>query len=323
MNLKNNTHVKNLIVVAMCCFGISLTTVSAITDAVSADAKMAPAEAKTAATTVQSTAIPAFDEKLQTLSASVNGRLSAIEVSINRSDERAAEDRKLTRWVALATVVVSAFFSLAAQWLLMVHQRSLNREQAQAEVSNSYVEWQLKQLSKLYGPLRALLGQSNAMYRQMNRVLAAAEPNMFRLRTEEGVDFDNEVFEILVDGYWCRFRTVKHLVDVYNRGYGVEPYFDDVVKVGARIADLIRDKAGYAQPSDQQLIDVMGSYLAHYAVLSRLHQQAKDGGSPKPNKADEQATFPIAIQKLVNDGFTTLNMEVMDWKSNGQKSVKA
>lgn len=320
MDPQKDINVKNLLIVtAVCCFAVSLATASAETKTVSADAKVAAA----ATTTVPSTVSPAFEEKLQTLSASVNGRLNAIEGSIIRSTERAAEDRNLTRWIALATVVVSAIFSLAAQWLLMLHQRSLNREQAQAVVSNSYVEWQLKQLSELYGPLRALLGQSNAMYRQMNRVLAAAEPNLFRLRKEEGGDFDNEVFEILVDGHWCRFRTVKHLVEVYNKGYGVEPYFDDVVKVGARIADLIRDKAGYAQPSDQQLIDVMGSYLAHYAVLSRLYQQAKDGESPRSNKADEQATFPIAIQKLVNDGFATLNVEVMDWKSNGRKSAKA
>ncbi len=264
-----------------------------------------------------------FDEKLATLSASVDSRLTAIDSSIVRAGERAVEDRSLARSYALATVVISALFALAAQWLLMRHQRSLDREKARAEVANSYIEWQLKQLCELYGPLRALLGQSNAMYRQMNRALAAARADLFRLRTASGEDFDNEAFEILIDGQWTQFRTVKHIGEVYNKGYGVEPYFDDVVDVGARMAKLLRGKAGYAQPSDQKLIDVMGSYLAHYAVLSRLHQRAKAGQPVQCNQADEQAVFPIVIQKLVNDGFTTINAEVMAWKSNGRNSARA
>jgi hypothetical protein len=312
MKSNNGMNVQTfLIVCAACCFGISPATAS----------KVVKTGAETS--TVQSADLTQFNEKLQTLSTSVNSRLSGIEVSITGMGERAVEDRSLTRSYALATVVISALFALTTQGLLMRHQRFLDREKAQAEVSNSYVEWQLKQLCELYGPLRAMLGQSNAMYRQMNRVLAAAKSDMFRLRKEEGGDFDNDVFEIFVDGQWTRFRTVKHIGEVYNKGYDVEPYFDDVVKVGARMADLIRDKAGYAQPSDQKLIEVMGLYLAHYAVLERLHLQAKDGQSLVCNKADEQATFPVSIQKLVNDGFTTLNREIMDWKGSGRMSSKA
>lgn len=275
-----------------------------------------------AISSVLSKALQSSEEKIQASLASVNERLNTLEVSITKASERANNDRGRAAWFALATVAISGILSLLAQWLLMRHQRSMNQEQSQAEVSNSYVEWQLKQLSELYGPLRALLGQSNAMYRQMNRALAAAAPKMFKLRKEEGADFDNEVFEIFHDGQWTRFRTVKHLGEVYNKEYGVEPYFDDVVDVGARMANLIRDKAGYVQPSDKELIEVMGSYLAHYSVFSRLHKRAKDGEPLKGNKADETAAFPIAIQKLVNDGFEAINEEVMDWKSNGRKSAR-
>lgn len=272
---------------------------------------------------VQTIVLQPLDEKLQDALINVNGRLSAVEGAITKAAEQAVNDRTRTSWFAFWTVIASGilsfFGSLVVQSVVMRHQRGINRDQAQAEVSNSYVEWQLKQLSELYGPLRALLGQSNAMYRQMNRALAAAAPDMFRLRQEAGADFDNEVFEILKNGEWTRFRTVKNLDDVYGRGYGVEPYFDDVVEVGARMASLIRDKAGYVQPSDRNLIEVMGSYLAHYAVLSRLHKRAKDGEPLQINIADEKATFPISIQKLVNDGYDTINDEVMNWQSNGRK----
>jgi hypothetical protein len=111
---------------------------------------------------------------------------------------------------------------------------------------------------------------------------------------------------------------VKHLGDVYNNGCGVEPYFDDVVAVGSRMAGLIRDKAGYARPDDRDIVEVMGSYLAHFAVLSRLHQRAKDGQPIFTNKADEEATFPIEIQGVVNRGFDAINREIMEWRNRGR-----
>lgn len=271
---------------------------------------------------VQTITLRLMDEKLQDAMATLSGRLGSVEGAIAKASERADNDRIRTSWFAFFTVIASGILGglggLMIQSLVMRHQRQINRENAQAEVSNSYIEWQLKQLSELYGPLRALLGQSNAMYRQMNRALEAAAVDKFRMKQENGADFDDKVFEIFKNDQWVRFRTVQHLGDVYGKNYGVEPYFDDVVEVGARMAELIREKAGYVQPVDKSLIEVMGSYLAHYAVLSRLHRRAKEGESLQINIADEQATFPVAIRELVNKGFDSINKEILAWKKHGQ-----
>lgn len=271
--------------------------------------------------------LPPSDEKLRDVFASVNGRLSAVEGAITKASERAENDHIRTSWFAFLTVIASGilgtFGGLLVQSFVMRQQRKINMEQTQAEVSNSYVEWQLKQLSELYGPLRALLGQSSAMYRQMNRVLEATAPAMFRFKQEVGSNIDNEVLEIYQNDQWTRFKTVIHLGEVYGKNFGVEPYFDDVVDVGARVASLVRKKAGYAQPNDIRLIEVMGSYLAHYAVLSRLHKRAKDGEPLQINIADEKATFPISFQELVNEGFDNINKEVLNWKRNGRESSPA
>jgi hypothetical protein len=132
------------------------------------------------------------DEKLRADLVSATAKLSSLEGVISKSGERADRAAERSFWIALAAIGAS----LLAQLLLMWHQRVMNRDQAQAEVSNAYVEWQLKQLSELYGPLRALLGQSNAMYRQMNRALAAARPDVFRMIKVKGADFDDEEFQI-------------------------------------------------------------------------------------------------------------------------------
>ncbi|MNP35176.1 hypothetical protein D3C76_1284980 [compost metagenome] len=196
--------------------------------------------------------------------------------------------------------------------LLMRHQRKINRADAEAKVANTYVEWQLRQLSELYAPLRALLGQSNVLYRQMNEALVEAAPNRFRLVV--GGDFDGKVFEIRNGDQWVRFRTVEHIAEVYNQGYGVEPYFNDVVDVGQRLVDLIQDKAGYARQEDGQLVLVMGQYLAHFFVLKRLLERVKAKKSPHESSVDKLATFPAEIQALVNAGFLEINKQVIEWR---------
>lgn len=255
------------------------------------------------------------NEKIRSdLVASVT-RLNNLEGSIGKASDRAESASIRSSWFALATVLVSIFASLVGQYLLIRHQRRLNRDQVRAKVSNSYIEWQLKQLSELYGPLRALLGQSIAIYRQMNMVLIAADEKKFRLEPKPGADFDDDEFQIFLNGKWERFRTVEHLPLVYKQKYGVEPYFDDVVKAGAAIADMIRKSAGYVRQEDRALIKVMGTYLAHYGVLCRLHQRAEKGEEVRPTAADIKASFPVVIHDLVDDGFNAINDQIKDWKN--------
>lgn len=260
---------------------------------------------------------PTLPEELRSQIAVVMGRLASVESTIEKSSERADNVALRSSLFSLATVLVGALLAGGASWgtqaLLMSHQRKSSRADAEAKVANSYVEWQLKQLSELYAPLRALLGQSNVLYRQMNRALVAADATRFRL--VPGSDFDDQTFEIRLGDQWVRFRTVKHLGEVYNKQYGVEPYFNDVVDVGSRIVSVIEEKAGYARQEDDRLVIVMGEYLAHYLVLKRLLARAKAGETLHENAADEHATFPTDIQKLVNDGFREINKQVIEWRS--------
>lgn len=262
--------------------------------------------------------IQSVDEKLRSELAATATRLASVEASITKSSDRAAQVALQTSWFSFGTVLgtalLTATLSLLAQMLLMRHQRKINRTDSEAKVANTYVEWQLKQLSELYGPIRALLGQSNVLYRQMNKALVSADSDRFRL--VDGDDFDNLVFEIRQGQEWTRFRTVKHLAEVYNKGYGVEPYFDDVVDVGSRLVEVIREKAGFARSEDDELVHVMGEYLAHFLVLQRLHKKAAFDLVPLHlDAADEQATFPTRIQKLVDDGFNGINQQVIEWRN--------
>jgi SAM-dependent methyltransferase len=256
------------------------------------------------------------DEPLRLELANATAKLASLESSIAKAGDKADQVASRTSMYSLLTVLgtalLTAALSLVAQWMLMRHQRRINRADSEAKVANTYVEWQLKQLSELYGPIRALLGQSNVLYRQMNRALVAREPKKFRLIP--GDDFDGQEFQICLNGTWQRFRTVKHLDEVYDKTFGIEPYFQDVLDVGSRMADVIREKAGFVRPEDDALVKVMGEYLAHYLVLDRLHDRAKKGEKLHLNAADEHATFPNRIQELVDNGFKAINEQVMEWR---------
>jgi hypothetical protein len=157
-------------------------------------------------------------------------------------------------------------------------ERELSEKQAKLQIGNAVVEWQLKQLYLLYGPVRALLGQSFGLYRQMNTVLQHADSKRFRFIKVPEARGQNaeygEEFQIRTPPQeWERFRTVMHIDQVYGRGFGVETYFDEIVSIGARIVTIIEQNAGYARPEEEQLMNVFAKYLVTGNDLSPRSSQ--------------------------------------------------
>jgi hypothetical protein len=212
--------------------------------------------------------------------------------------------------------------------------RELAEKQSKLQIGNAVVEWQLKQLSLLYGPVRALLGQSFGLYRQMNIVLERADSDRFRFVNDPHARGQNaeqgQVFQIRRSSQdWERFRTVMHIDEVYGRGYGVETYFDEVVSIGARIVKIIEQNAGYARPEEEQLMNVFAQYLAHFAVLNHLHGLAKaalerprskshdaatEADSLTQLKVDVSAVFPTELHDLINAGFKAITKDIEQWR---------
>jgi hypothetical protein len=255
--------------------------------------------------------------------------ISAVSAKLDRKDYTAA-------WLGLGGTlvgaIVAALVAILTQHLRARQDRELASERARLEINTSFVEWHLKQLSELYGPLHALLQQSQSLYRHMNSVLIGKDGAKFRMQKSAGTDrIDGKVFEICIGNEWVRFRTVLHISEVYDCGYGVEDYFDEISDIGGRMVTVIREKAGYALPEQTDLVPLFGKYLAHQAVLERLvkhHKtlagratQAADGKpvSTPPTKdgginVDESAVFPGEIQGIVATGYQTIINELNAWR---------
>jgi hypothetical protein len=278
-------------------------------------------------------------------SSDIGSRLDAIDAVVAKlADETSKVDYTpalLAFSASLIGVIVGALVALLTQRKLLAHQERLSdvgaknakelaADRAKLEIGNSIVQWQLKQLSELYGPLHALFRQSHALYRHMNTVLVKMEPDRFRFREEPRTErFDEQAFEINLEGEWVRFRTVLHMQEAYGRGYGVDDYFDGIVAIGARIVRVIEEKAGYVRPEQAELVSLFGKYLAHYSVLERLNAHSKKerglresggiasqiGDTIRPiMRADASAVFPAEIQGFVDSGFRAISDELDAWR---------
>ncbi len=245
----------------------------------------------------------------------ISAKLELIEKNILKISQKSEFSPYMTSLISLIGIAITAWLGWRGQKNLIQHQRDLNASAERSEIDNAYMDWQFKQISEFYGPLRALLGQSNAMYRLMNHVLIAAKPQLFRLVEKAGADFDDREFQIFKNDEWIRFRTINHLDDVYDKNFGVEPYFNDVVNVGAQIAELIKNKAGYLRAEDTSLVTVIGNYLAHFSVLHRLYETRTNGGEINSIRLHQDAVFPTSMHTLVNDGFKNINAEIMLWRN--------
>lgn len=263
----------------------------------------------------------------------LNGRLDEIDKGITKLTEKSAIGTFGPAILALLGTMLGAVIAVIIANRNLKFQETLAKDKARLDselarqkagldIGNSFAQWQLKQLSDLYGPLHALFRQSIGLYRHMNVVLVKKDPAKFRLQqATTGEGFDGQVFEICVNDHWDRFRTVLHINKVYGRGYGIEEYFDEIIKIGGLITKVISENAGYARPGSSELLAVFGRYLAHYSVLERLHCQIKvklaKGGSSLDNEivVDGRAAFPHEIHGLVEQDFMAINQELSEWRA--------
>jgi hypothetical protein len=166
----------------------------------------------------------------------------------------------------------------------------------------------------------------------MNAALVARDNTRFRF-VESSAARDRHEFQIAVSpGNWTRFRTVLHIDQVYGHDFGVDTYFDEIVKIGERIVGIIEGNAGYARPEEAELMEVYAKYLAHYAVLQAVHrtarlrarvarskQPATSAAVAKAIVVDQAAVFPEELQTLIEKGFNALTGEVAAWQQKARK----
>lgn len=228
-------------------------------------------------------------------------------------------------WIGLVGTVVGGAITLITQ--LILANRAAKKDLAAAaaraklDTASAVIQWQLKQLSELYGPLQALLRESQTLYQQMRTVLVNQDRTRFRpLQASQDSLRADHGFEIHRQGKWISFRSVLHLDHIYGKGYGIDLYMDSIVSCGECMVKLIQGKAGYLRPDQAELGYVFGQYLAHFSVLKSMHAYCASSGSMArdPNSrpiTTDAAAFPGKFDQLVSAGFTQIVEDLSQWQA--------
>ncbi len=249
----------------------------------------------------------------------VSDQLNQIDKEIQFLKGKASEDKM--DWVTPMLSIIGVFLGVIAGGVV---NHKLQMSQKRFEICKSLMDWKVKQLSELYGPLHALLHQSSALYRHMNNVLIKSDKNKFRLHDDPANgDFDQKIFQIFDNNKWIDFRTVTHIDAVYGHNFKIEQYFDEIIKIGERMVKIIEERAGYVREDQPELAEIFGQYLAHFAVLRKIHSERQNTFN-KVNQqqssnisADKSAAFPRSIQRLVQKGYKDINAELNHWGEQG------
>lgn len=146
----------------------------------------------------------------------------------------------------------------------------LARQQAIFQHAEKILEFRLKQMELFYAPMFALLEQSRGLYDKMLDQLAYDEPNRYKRLAES--DPEGYRFHVRAkDGSWRGFRLLDQLPAVRTNPKALA-LVEAILQIGEQMTKIISKRAGLAS---QDLVNLLGAYLAHYAVLSTIHKRGE------------------------------------------------
>jgi len=131
--------------------------------------------------------------------------------------------------------------------------------------TDKIVEYRLKQMELFYAPMFALMGQSKGLYEKLLDELAQLDAGTYR-KNQAGR------LHVFKDGKDLgEFRLLDRLPGL-RQIPTVWALVDQIVSIGDSMTKIIAERAGLAS---ERIIDRLGQYLAHYAILSLLHKSTE------------------------------------------------
>lgn len=156
----------------------------------------------------------------------------------------------------------------------------LAKREALFRHTDKIVEYRLKQMELFYAPMFALMGQSKGLYEKLLDELAQLDSERYR-KNQAGH------LHVFTDGKDLgEFRLLDRLPDL-RQIPTVWALVDQIVSIGDSMTKIIAERAGLAS---ERIIDRLGEYLAHYAILSLLYKSKET--TPYPPGWHSRGYYP-------------------------------
>jgi hypothetical protein len=229
-------------------------------------------------TNVQVSAETLLREDIQDLTARVL-KVEVEDVKLSKLSEQNATTPAIIAGFSVAvSALIAGALTFFGQWYTAERERvraivaarqqfRLVQRQIVLQQSEKILEFKIRQLENFYAPMFALFQQSTALYHKMLDQLAQDEPGKYKLRDKP----DDEGFWMYIlakDGKLKPFRLLDQLPDIKKHPKAYE-LITRIIGIGKRTTEIISKHSGLASAD---LIDLLGEYLAHVALLSAVDQ---------------------------------------------------
>ena len=320
------THMKTVIVLVSCL----LSTLPAMPQA-NSPTKPHPTEIPSTTSTSsapadsQSTAAPSDDEKIRELTHRVQKlELEAIQQAGQQTS--GTTTAIITAIIGAVAVLCVALIGIVAQYFAAKHQdrgavaaaaraADLAKLEAVYRSTEKILEFRLRQMEQFYAPMFALLGQSEGLYNKMRNQLVQDDPKRYRW-VPDADPKDGKVQILDKDGKWKGFRLLDQFPVVRTNPKALA-LADRVLEIGKQITGIITKHAGLAS---EDLLDVLGKYLAHYAILSAVRQD--DRTEPYPPGSHEIGYYPRELNLKIEAGYREVATFIADYTRESRRLLE-
>jgi hypothetical protein len=249
---------------------------------------------------------------------------------IQKADKSSANGRSSalgTAIIAAVAALVVAMLGIAGQYFMArredrraliaaSHAMELARQEALFQHTGTILEFRLKQMELFYAPVFALLGQSHGLYDKLLYQLVEDDPDRYRL----GTDPSPKAYRLEVldkNGDWQGFRLLDQLPAIrsYPKSFAL---VDGIVKIGAQMTLIISQHAGLAS---EDLISLLGQYMAHYAILATIFNLREI--KPYPPGWHKVGYYPYDLNAKVEEGYRKLSAFIDEYVRGSEEMLKS
>lgn len=223
-------------------------------------------------------------------------------------------------YIAAAATIIVAIIAAAATIIVAIiawigerkraassAQRALELARAEAlwRQQEKHLDFHVKQMERFYAPMRALLTQTKALRDKMRLELIQDEPQRYRFSSNPAPGAGD--FEVRQsDGTWEDFRLLDQFPAVKKNPKALV-LADRMLAIGKRMTEIISQNAGLASGD---LIDLLGQYMAHYAILSAIREEKKD--EPYPPGSHEMGYYPRELDTKIAAEYRQIAQVIAD-----------
>lgn len=270
-------------------------------------------------TGAQAPALAATDEKVNELT----HRIQVLELELLKKSQQSKDQGPL---IAAGAAVFVALLALVGQFVLGLREdrrsvgaakraADLAKEEAIYRHTEKILEFRLKQMEQFYAPMFALLRQSEGLYNKMRHEMVQDEPQKYRW-TPETDPKEGRMQVLDQDGTWKGFRLLDQFPLVRKNPKALA-LADTVLEIGKEMTAIISTHAGLASG---ELLDVLGDYTAHYAVLSAIRKESRT--EPYPPGSHVTGYYPRELNPKLIAGYREIAQFIDEYSQAGKRLVQ-